>query len=264
MDKIQRGIVDLVSIAVNPEPFFEPKLDKIESSVDGFIGIVSNNQLYLNSLANERVTGYTNLLITCVCLISSIILLSTKTHGFYQFIRKFLMILFHFTMAFGSVFGFTVHAFTINAQILSGLWLALYASLIFALMFLFFQAFWEVSALTFIIMLPFVLLGAYFDLILCWTYDLFICIGAFAVVFGFFMGIIHFSRSLKSGAHFCMFVSDLIALCGVAVQATHFRVGDWDKNAFFHLAVAIFILVSSISLSVILKKERTSRRAKSD
>ncbi|EDR22369.1 hypothetical protein EDI_335260 [Entamoeba dispar SAW760] len=265
MQVIQEGILKVISIGLEPEDFFESKYQKIVYSFGGFCDMIKNQGLELNSKANERVTGYTNLLIVGVCIFSSIILSYNKTHGVYQSMNKFWMTIFNLALSVGAFFGFVVHIFAIPSDILEGLWYCLYVFLIIALMLRFFQVFWDCSVVTFILMLPGLIVFGYLDIIACWYYDKFLFIGIYVLFFGLFMGLTHFIHiCTRSNKYILYSFSDLIGLISVIVQITSIRYGSWDKNGFFHLGVSVYVLMNTISFIVISLSSSKERKVKLD
>ncbi|EKE37596.1 hypothetical protein ENUP19_0266G0019 [Entamoeba nuttalli] len=265
MQVIKEGILKVISIGLEPEDFFEAKYQKIVYSVGGFYNMVKNQAFELNSKGNERVTGYTNLLIVGVCIFSLIILSYKKARGVYQSMNKFWMIIFNFALSVGAFFGFIVHALAIPSDILEGLWYCLYIFLIIALMLRFFQVFWECSVTVFMLMLPELIVFGYFDIIACWYYDKFLFIGVYVLFFGLSMGFIHLIHTCTRSSKYILYsFSDLIGLISVIVQITSIRYGNWDKNGFFHLGVSLYVLVNTISFSTISLSSSKKRKMKFD
>ena len=51
-------------------------------------------------------------------------------------------------------------------------------------------------------------------------------------------------------------LADVAAIASIAVQVSSIKVGDWDKNAFFHLGVAIYVFFNTIALIIVTVVER--------
>ena len=251
--------IKIVEFALNPYSFASSRVEKITSATTSFIDGMKD--FTLNPNPSERITGYTNLGITATCIIMLFASFGFRSNGFKCWVQKTLMRLFYLVMAVGAGLGFIVHGLDLSGDIKEGLWYALYVILIIALAIRFLETFWECGFITFMIAGPCIMLGAYIDIILCWHYDKFIFIGLFVILFGSYMGLSHFVHVCTRGSGYIWYVlSDLVGLAAVLVQATQLKVGDWDKNGFFHVGVIAYIILSTLGFKSSLK----SRKYKTD
>ncbi|EKE37597.1 hypothetical protein ENUP19_0266G0018 [Entamoeba nuttalli] len=262
MQKIGEGILTVLKLSINPFKFIGTKCKKIHFAFKGFFDLIENHQIELNYSPNERVTGFTNLLIACLCILSFIVLIFSKTRGSHNLINKIWMMCFDITLSIGATLGFIVHGLKIPGGIIGGLWYCLYVFLLVALMFRFFQAFWDCNKKTCLWMTPFLIILAYIHLIACWKYDTFLYIGSYAILFGFIMGITQlvfiFTRNSGYVLHL---IADFVALGAFIFEATNFRFEDWDQNGFFHLGICLYVLMSTFAFvaslpPIVDRKER--------
>lgn len=253
MNTISEKLLSVISLALNPKSFALERFETIKTaSLSFFEDVVYNtNNLRLNAIAVERTTGYSNLVISFTCLLCAFVLLFVRPRSFHNFMSKFLMQIFYILLSFGGLLGFIVHGLELEETVKEGLWYALYVLLIITLLARFIQTFWECGKITCIFMIPFLLLGAYIDVIACWKFDKFILIGLYAMAFGIFMGLGHMLFVCSRTPRYILyFFADLIALASVVIQTTSIQYGDWNKNGFFHIGVALYIVFNTIALII--------------
>ena len=242
---------------ISPWELIEKRMKYIIEGVDDFADLFKTNNLILNLSKIEQTTGLTNLLVTICCLFSIVVLFFIRTKKPALFIRKFIMMFFYSVLSIGTLTGFFVHTFTLAHDAYNGLWSVLYGLLIFAAGIRFYQAFIDIGYITGFISLPFIIITGYIDLIACWYFDMFICIGVYVILFGVILCLTHFGLTITRGVHYLAYiVSDLVVVASMVVQANDFKIGNWDKNSFFHLGVAIYVLFNTVALIIVTLCER--------
>ena len=53
--------------------------------------------------------------------------------------------------------------------------------------------------------------------------------------------------------------ADLIALASIIVQTTDIKYGDFDKNSFFHVGVAIYVFFNTIAFMIVNKENKENK-----
>ena len=250
-------IEDFKNQILHPQSLIQKRFDYVFKGGEEFINMLKTQDIQLHHSKTEQMTGFTNLMVSVLCIFSVFVLLLLSCKKISLCVRKYIMMFFYSMLSIATLTGFFVHAFELKENAYNGMWTVLYVMMIIAVGIRFFQAFVEISFITGILMLPLIVITGYIDIIACWHFDLFVCIGLYVVLFGVVMCIIHFVMIFTRGVHYMSYIlADVAAIASIAVQVSSIKVGDWDKNAFFHLGVAIYVFFNTIALIIVTVVER--------